>query len=51
MEAEDNIKIELKELGWKCAGQIHQAQGTDQRWAPTEVGNEPRSHIKGWVFD
>lgn len=30
---EDNIKIELKEMAWEVADQIHLAHNRDQWWA------------------
>jgi hypothetical protein len=30
---EDNIRMDLWEIGWECVGWIHLAQNRDQLWA------------------
>jgi hypothetical protein len=44
---EDNIKIELRGIGWGVMDWIHLAQDRD-RWRSCEHGNEPSGSIKCW---
>jgi hypothetical protein len=45
---EDNIKIDLGEMGWYDMILIHLAQDRNQWRAPCEHGNEPSGSIKCW---
>jgi hypothetical protein len=45
----DNIKIDLREIGWGDIDWIHVAQDRDQwREGSSEHGNEPSVSIKYW---
>jgi hypothetical protein len=43
----DNIKIDLREIGWDGMDWIDLAQDRDQ-WRARENGNEPSGSIKYW---
>jgi hypothetical protein len=44
----DNIRIDVRETGWKGVDWIHLAQDGDQ-WQAV-VNNESSGFIKGWEF-
>jgi hypothetical protein len=44
----DNIKLDLREIGWGGMGWIDLAQDRDQWRACCEHGNEPSGSIKFW---
>jgi hypothetical protein len=44
----DNIKMDLREIGWDGTDWIHLAQDRDQWRALGEHGNEPPGSIKCW---
>jgi hypothetical protein len=46
---EDNIKMDLREIGTEVVDWIHLAQDRDQ-WRALEYGNETLSSIKGGEF-
>jgi hypothetical protein len=46
---EDNIKMDLKEIGWKCRDWIHVAQDRDQ-WQAVVNTVKPLGCIKGGEF-
>jgi hypothetical protein len=45
---EDNIKMDLREIGWSVMGWIDLAQDRDQWEGPCEYGNEPSGSTKCW---
>jgi hypothetical protein len=47
---QDNIKIDLKELGWKVLDWIHLAKGTDRWTISCESIKETSGSIKGEEF-
>jgi hypothetical protein len=44
---EDNVRMDLREIGWEGADCIHVAQDRDCYWGSCEHGNEPSGSIKG----
>jgi hypothetical protein len=48
---EDNIKIDLREVGIDVANWIHLAQDRVQWWACVEHGVEPSGSIRKDIFD
>jgi hypothetical protein len=46
-ECEDNIRMDLKEIGWEGVDWLHLAQDRDQWLAVGEHGNEPSGSIQG----
>jgi hypothetical protein len=46
---EDNIRMDLMELGWECVDWIHLAQDREQ-WQAVLKTNEPSGSIKGGEF-
>jgi hypothetical protein len=44
---EDNISVDLREIGWDGVDWIHLAEDRDQRWA---LKNMVRNPLKGWEF-
>jgi hypothetical protein len=46
----DNIKMDLREIGWDGMDWIDLAQGRDQWEGSCEDGNEPSGSIKCWEF-
>jgi hypothetical protein len=34
---EDNIRMDLREIGWKVEGWIHLTEGRDHGWAPENM--------------
>jgi len=47
---EYDIRMDLREIGWKDVEWIHLAQDMDQWWALMNMVNEPSSFIKGEEF-
>jgi hypothetical protein len=45
----DNIKMDLREIGWDGMDFIHLAHDRDQWEGSCERGNEPPGSIKCWV--
>ena len=43
---EDNIKMDLKEVGWKGVDCINLTEDIDKWWGSCEHGNEPLGSIK-----
>jgi hypothetical protein len=44
----DNIKMDLREIGWDGMDWINLAQDRDQWEGSCEHGNEPSGYIKYW---
>jgi hypothetical protein len=45
---EDNIKMDLKVIGWSGMNWILVAHNRDLWWGSREYGNEPSGSIKCW---
>jgi hypothetical protein len=48
-EWDDNMRIDLREIGWEGADRIHLAQDGDQ-WLTCEHFNEPSGSTEGREF-
>jgi len=47
---ENNIRMDIREIGWKGVGWMYLAQDRNQWQTPVECSNEPSGFIKGGEF-